>query len=179
MVERAQAEVRPERRSWHRRGWVRWGAYLLLLLAVYLGARAWQTRDLASGLAPELSGLTLEGQAVSLAGYRGAPLLLHFWATWCPVCALEQESIDSLARDHQVLTVALRSGGGEDLRRHLDQEGLDFPVLLDPRGKIAGRYGVKGVPTTLVIGPRGHIRFREVGYTTGAGLRLRLWMAAR
>jgi peroxiredoxin len=177
--ERARAERPPGQRPWHRRGWVRWGAYLLLLLALYLGARAWQTRELASGMAPELSGLTLEGHAVSLADYRGAPLLLHFWATWCSVCALEQDSIDALARDHQVLTIALQSGDAGDVRRHLQREGLNFPVLLDSQGRIAGRYGVKGVPATLIIGPGGHIRFREVGYTTGTGLRLRLWLAAR
>jgi peroxiredoxin len=179
MPVRAQSEGAPGHRLWHRRGWVRWGAYLLLLLAVYLGARAWQTRDLASGVAPELSGLTLEGHPVSLADYRGAPLLLQFWATWCPVCALEQGSIDALARDHQVLTIALQSGDAEEVRRHLDLEDLDFPVLLDPQGRIAGRYGVRGVPTTLIIGPGGRIRFREVGYTSGIGLRLRLWLAGK
>jgi hypothetical protein len=63
------------------------------------------------------------------------------------------------------------------VRSYLGERGLDFPVLVDPDGRLAGRYGVRGVPTTLVIGPEGRIRSREVGYTTGLGLRLRLWMA--
>jgi peroxiredoxin len=160
-----------------RRSWVRWGAYLLLLLVVYLAARAWQTRDLASGVAPDIQGATLDGRPVALSDYRGAPVLLHFWATWCRICALEEQSIDALAEDYPVLTVALQSGEAAAVGRHLRDRNLDFPVLLDPDGRLAGRYGIRGVPTTLIIGPEGRIRFREVGYTTGIGLRLRLWLA--
>lgn len=177
MSDRDPPEAPAARRPLWRRSWVRWGAYLLLLLAVYLAARAWQTRDLASGVAPEIEGVTLDGRPVALSDYRGAPVLLHFWATWCRICALEEQSIDALAEDYPVLTVALQSGDAAAVGRYLRERGLDFPVVLDPGGRLAGRYGVRGVPTTLVIGPEGRIRSREVGYTTGFGLRLRLWLA--
>lgn len=177
MSHRDDRRTGSDRRPLRRRSWLRWGAYLLFLLVVYLSARAWQTRDLASGTAPEIQGVTLDGRQVALSDYRGGPVLLHFWATWCRICALEERSIDALADDYPVLTVALQSGDAAAVRSYLGERGLDFPVLVDPDGRLAGRYGVRGVPTTLVIGPEGRIRSREVGYTTGLGLRLRLWLA--
>jgi hypothetical protein len=77
-----------------------------------------------------------------------------------------------------VLTVALQSGGADEVRSHLGKAGVDLPVILDPHGELAAAYGVRGVPASFVLDGTGHIRFVEMGYTTGPGLRLRLWWAA-
>ena len=55
------------------------------------------------------------------------------------------------------------------------EEGVSYRVILDPSGRLAGRFGVKAVPTSMIIDANGEIRFVEVGYTTEIGLRLRLW----
>jgi peroxiredoxin len=151
----------------------------MALVALILGVRAWQQRDVASGPAPILAGRTLDGKEISLAGSPGRPVLVHFWATWCPICRAEQESIESLARDYPTITVSMQSGDDQSVRRHMQAQGLDFPVINDPDGRLASRWGVSAVPATFVVDARGRIRFVEIGYTTGPGLRFRLWLAGR
>ena len=166
-------------RGGRRRARWRLGLELAAILVAVVGIQAYRQRDTASGPAPPLAGRLLSGQTVSLAALRGRPVLVHFWATWCPVCRLEQSSIAAIARDHAVLTVAFQDGSAEQVRAYMRREGLDYPVLADPYGVLASRYGVRAVPTSFIIGPRGRIRFVEVGYTSEAGLRLRMWLAAR
>lgn len=152
---------------------------LSFFLAIFLAVSAWQKQDVVSGKAPVLQGRLLDGTALSSESLRGKPVLIHFWATWCPVCAAEQGTIASLAEDHTVITVAMQSGDETAVRKYMKDEGLRFPVLNDEMGRIAAAYGVKGVPTSFVLDPRGDIQFAEVGYTTGPGLRARLWWAGR
>ena len=87
-------------------------------------------------------------------------------------------AIDSLAEDMQVITVAMESGGAKDIQKEMDERGLKFPVIVDGLGKLANLYRVKGVPTNYIIDAEGNIRYVEVGYTTGIGLRIRMWLAA-
>lgn len=150
----------------------------MILLAVFLGMRLYQHRDLPQGAAPPLAGRLVNGAPLALAEFRGKPVLVHFWATWCPICALEEGAIDAIAADHQVVTVAMQSGDAKEVAAHLRERHLDFPVLNDPDGRYAAAWGVRGVPASFVVGPNGRIRFAEVGYTTEMGLRIRLWLAA-
>lgn len=114
---------------------------------------------------------------MSLADLKGRPALVHFWATWCPVCRLEDSTIDAIARDHAVLTVATTSGAAEVVRSYMVEEGLSFPVVLDEEGELARSWGVVGVPSTFVVNSAGEIAWAGQGFSTGIGLRLRLWMA--
>lgn len=149
------------------------GLVVLVLGAVHL----LQTRDTVSGQAPAFQARDLQGRPLALADFAGEPVLVHFWATWCPVCRFEEGSVDALAVDRPVVTVAVSSGSDEELMQYLEERQLDFPVINDPGGALAARYGVQGVPASFVIGPEGEIRFTSVGYTTGIGLRLRMWLA--
>ncbi len=166
-----------------KRRWLRRGIELVLFLVLIVAIRTWQQRDVVSGPAPPLTGILLDGTPYSLteqlAERRGEAVLVHFWATWCPVCALEERSIDAIAETHPVITVAMQSGEVAEVTAHLMENGLDFPVLNDPEGHHASRWGVRAVPTSFVVAPDGVIRFTEVGYTTGIGLRVRLWLAGR
>jgi peroxiredoxin len=155
----------------------RWLAQAALLAAVLLGVHLWTTRDAVSGAAPAFEAELLDGRRFSLADYRGAPLLVHFWATWCPACRFEQGTVESIARDHQVLTVAMQSGSAAELAKYLAEQDVDFPVHVDEEGEMAARWGVTGLPTSFVIDGRGRIRHVTAGFTTGLGLRLRLWLA--
>ena len=148
-----------------------------MVLVLILGIRAWQQNGTASGPAPALAGELLDGKPVALAAFAGRPVLVHFWATWCPICRAEQGSIDALARDVTVITVAMQSGDRDAVIQHLRMETLSFPVLNDPDGVIAALWGVRAVPASFIVDGAGQIRFVEIGYTTGIGLRLRLWLA--
>ena len=148
----------------------------LLLLIVAL-AHHWRTQSLASGMAPPLMGHLRSGENFELALQRGEPVLVHFWATWCPVCRLGERDIEALAEEHSVVTVAMQSGGARDIATHMDEEGLNFPVITDRDGELAARWGVRGVPASFVVDGAGRIRFSTVGYSTPVGLRGRLWLA--
>lgn len=150
---------------------------LLVLLLVYIAIKTYIQRDLVEGAVPAVQGTLLNGQAVNLQSYQGNPLLLHFWATWCNVCKLEQNSIDAISKDHPVLTVAMNSGSDKEVADYLKENNLSFPVINDNNGELARRFGVSGVPASFIINPDGEITYTEVGYTTSWGLRLRLWLA--
>jgi len=156
--------------------WRRRAIEALILVVVIVGIRAWQQRDVVSGSAPSLAGKLLDGSACVLPDRR--PVLVHFWATWCPVCSAEQGSIQSIAQgDYAVVTVAMQSGSPADVAKHLAEQRLDFPVLNDPDGRVSAAWGVHAVPASFIVDRDGRIRFVEIGYTTEIGLRLRLWLA--
>ena len=155
---------------------MRWLRDLLILLALFAAIQWWQARDLVKDAAPPLTGLLIDGTPFQLDPAQG-PYLVHFWATWCPICRLEQDSIDAIARDHPVITVATSSGNAEEMAEYMQQNGLTKPVLMDEEGGLARNWGVYGVPATFVVDTDGMIRHASMGYSTGLGLRLRLWLA--
>jgi len=157
------------------RRWLGRLAWVVLLAAIYVGVRHYQQRTLIEGPAPALHAELVNGGRFDLATARGTPMLVYFWATWCPVCRLEQGGIESLARDHQVVTVALQSGEPAAVRTYLKEHGLRAPVINDPDGAIAQAWGVRATPALFFLDRDGRIRFRELGYTTEAGMRIRLW----
>jgi len=148
---------------------------LLMILAIFFGVQWYKARPLASGDAPALEARTSTGQAFDLARWRGKPALVHFWAVWCPICKLEEGNIDALSTDYNVITVAMQSGGAEDINRYLREHGLSFGAIADPYGEIASAWGVRGVPASFVLDGEGRIRFAGVGYSAGFGLRGKLW----
>ena len=150
-----------------------------LILAVILGAQYWQTRGLPEGAAPPLAGVLTDGSAVKVPGgtpsagagdtANGAPTLVAFWATWCPVCTAEEDNIVSVAKDHRVISVAMQSGDAATVVKHLKERGIDLPALVDADGRHATNWRVRGVPTHFVVDGAGNIRFRVVGYATDLG----------
>ena len=156
---------------------LRWGIQIGIVLIVFLAVRAWMARDMAAGQAPEFEAQLLDGTPVTLANYADEPMLLHFWATWCPICRLEEGEIVRLSQSHPVLTVAMQSGAEEEVRDHLNERERELAVINDPQGALAARYNVRGVPSTFIIDPDGEILFRKQGYAPPLELRFRLWLA--
>ena len=150
---------------------------LLVVVLIVYGVNLWRTRDAASGMAPALSGITIQGEAVDLSALRGQTVLVHFWATWCPICSFEEGSIQSISEETTTITVALSSGSDMEILTYLAENDLTFATLNDHDGLISNHWGVAGVPMSFIIDREGMIRFSELGYTSGPGLRLRLWLA--
>ena len=152
---------------------------ILIVLAVFLGIRVYLTQgSIKSGPAPDFGGVLLDGSSFQLKDLQGKPTLIHFWATWCKICAMNDGAIDDLAKDLQVITVVMESGSQKGIRDEMKERGLSFPVFVDGLGKLANQYHVKGVPTNYIIDAKGNIEYVEVGYTTGWGLRLRMWLTS-
>ena len=164
------------RQLWQIR-WFKIVVEALVIILVLLTVRAWTQRDMLSGPAPEFQANLLNDGVYALLADKRRPLLVHFWASWCPICELEQGSIQSISEDHAVITVAMQSGEAEEVIAYMREEKLKFPVINDPDGALARRFGVRAVPSSFVIDENNNILFRETGFTTEIGLRLRLWLA--
>lgn len=170
------AEPTPPSKKRRRTGW-RWAVNLVLILAIFLVIHSWRTHPMAQGAAPPLEGELVHGGRLDLGQFRGEPVLVHFWATWCPVCRMGDQDIDAIAEDFHVVSVAMQSGGSREISSYMGAEGLDFPVVLDEHGHLASDWGVPGVPASFVVDREGQIRSSTLGYTTEIGLRARLWAA--
>jgi len=164
--------MQPSKRRWSR--WMLEVAAVILFLVLL---NAYNTRGAPRGLAPEISGQLLDGTSVSLEAMRGAPVLVHFWATWCPICGVTQSTIDAIADDHTVLSVAMDEATPEQILAYMKDQEVDYPVVHDPDYNIARQYAIRGVPSSFILDAGGNIRFVASGYTTNPGLRLRLWWA--
>ena len=149
----------------------------VLIMAIIVGVNLWRTRDAATGPAPLLAATTLDGSLYDIREHLGKPLFVHFWAEWCPICSLEEESIQSLSREYEMITVAMSSGNDEAVRTYMNQSGLSFKVINDESGQIAQVWGVQAVPATFIIDAAGEISFVEMGYSSRLGLILRHWLA--
>lgn len=159
-----------------RRGWI---IELALFLVIFFGIRAYMTASAVKGAAPPLEGLWLNSSEISAEKLTQGPFLVYFWASWCKICKLMENSVAAIAQDYPVLSVAYQSGQVTDLERYLQQRGLtqQVAVLVDTEGKAGKSYGIRGVPSSFIIDANQQVRFVEVGYTTEWGLRLRLWWA--
>ena len=159
----------------------KWRSYAinaLVIIVVVTGIRLWQQRDMVSGTAPVLKGVTLTQQLYELPAHPDKATLVHFWATWCSICRTEQGAIAAIAHDYpNTITIAMNSGLTNEVVKYMKEQGIAFPTVNDPDGSISEAWGVHAVPASFIIAPDGQIQFVEVGYTTEIGLRLRLWWA--
>lgn len=156
--------------------WLRLIFEILIIIGIVLVIRTWQQRNLVDGIAPSFQNVLLNGKTVNLEDYHGKPVLIHFWAEWCPFCKLEEGSISSLQKDWSVLTVAYQSGDQKSVTQHMKERNIQsWPTIVDQDGRLAELFGVKGVPTSIILDGDRNIRFSEVGLTSEWGLRIRLW----
>lgn len=152
--------------------------FTLVILAIFV-IRAWQAQDLTTGMVPSFSSKTLSGELMSSSPEPGQAALIHFWATWCPICHLENDNIQTLSEDYHVLNIAIQSGSNADIRAYAADNNLKLNNLInDESGSLATLFGVQGTPSSFILSPEGQIIFAEVGYVTTLGYRLRLWWAA-
>jgi len=127
---------------------------------------------LDSTILPHITVTLLDKSSYNLS--KEKPLLLHFWATWCPTCKLEASTISMLSKDYEVLSIAVNSGSDTSLKNYMKEQGLNFKVLNDQEGTFAKSFDVQAYPTTFIYNKEGELAFSEVGYTTYAGFLLRL-----
>lgn len=106
---------------------------------------------------------------------KDKPLLIHFWATWCPICALEEQNIETISKDYQVITIATQSGSSEKIKEYLEKNNLSFKVVNDDLATLSREFNIKAFPTTFIYDKNQNLKFSEVGYSSTFGLKLRLW----
>ncbi len=128
--------------------------------------------ELLSNKLPPIEATLLNGNVYRVE--KGKPLVLHFWATWCPTCKLEASNIEHISQTYEVLTIVVNSGDDRKIKTYMDQRGLTFRVVNDSQGMWAKQFHVEAYPTTFIYDANGTLKFTEVGYTSTAGLLARL-----
>ena len=143
------------------------------------GAGAWYAARRLQLSEPQLAGFwersfpTPDGSTLALAGLRGRPLLVNFWATWCPPCVEELPMLNAFYRENaskgwQVVGLAIDQPSS--VRKFLDRLPLDFPVGLAGLGgtELGRSLGnlTGGLPFTVVLGQGGRVLHRKMGQVT-------------
>jgi len=105
----------------------------------------------------------LDGKQVSLSDFAGKPVILFFWAVWCPFCTeelphLQKQYPNIKAKGIEVLAIDINDSP-ERLKKFLSRRAITLPVLMDEKSHVATAYKVIGIPTYVLINANGEIQF--------------------
>jgi len=110
--------------------------------------------------APDFVLLTPNGEELALSDLRGTPVLVNFWATWCPPCRAEIPALEQTYRqfgdDVLVLGVDVQENPGR-VATFIQEHDMTYPVVVDETADIAETYRVRAFPTSYLIDERGVI----------------------
>lgn len=119
--------------------------------------------------APDFTIKTLVGDTVVLMRYRGRPVMLNFWASWCGPCRSEMHDIATAYESHtsEGLAVLAINMTDQERMKNVRQFATDlhipFPILLDEKGELRERYALIGLPTSVFIDRSGVVRMVQRG----------------
>ena len=115
-----------------------------------------------------------DGEPVERAAYRGAPLVVNFWASWCAPCVSEMPDLEVVAREYAgrvpILGVNVQDAPA-NAEAFVDELGITYDLATDPRGELYAEVDAFGMPTTLFVDAEGTIVYRHTGIIDADGLR--------
>lgn len=151
---------------------------IVLIISIVFIVNFYQTRHTPE-LAPQLNATLISGESVSLTSMlKQSPVMVYFWGSWCPMCSMTSPTVSKLAKDYQVITVALSSGNQQQVKKYLKENDYQFAVINDPDGAVSQIWGVSVTPTFFIISRQGKVSSVTTGISTNWGLRFRLWLAS-
>ena len=113
--------------------------------------------------APNFELATLEGEVVSLSDYQGGPVMINFWATWCPPCRAEMPDMEQLYQDTAIEILAVNLTQTEEsekqVREFVNEYELTFPILMDMDIDVAMLYQIQSIPTSIFLDAERTIQF--------------------
>ena len=156
-------------------------AIFALLLVVFSNLVSfYKSQNLSHEKLPALQARMLSGEEFdSLHVKTDKPILIHFWATWCPTCKMENSTIDALSKKFDVITIAVNSGSDAEIESFLKEKNLSFQVINDRNATLTKALHVSGFPTTFIYNKDGKLEFSEVGYSSYITLYLKLLYASK
>ena len=141
-------------------------ALFLIVFMLLLGCTNRSER--AADAAADFKLQDLEGKTVKLSELRGKPVLLDFWATWCPPCREAIPGIEKLHRSYSgkglvVLGISLDQGGWDSVKEFVTESGITYPVLKGT-DDVATKYHVRTIPMLVIVDKEGKIYKRYLGF---------------
>ncbi len=142
---------------------------VLLLVSTLWGCGGEQTLTEMErkAVAPGYSLNDLYGDLHTLEDLKGKPVILNFWASWCPPCVKEIPSMNrgwEKIKDEGIAMVAINVGeSAATVIKFKEKHPVDFTVLLNEPGDIVDKWAVRGMPTTYIIDPQGRVVYQAVG----------------
>lgn len=145
----------------------------ILVLFLFAGNTAYGLHPLPldTSIGKEAPGFALNnlsGNRVSLESFKGKPVLLNFWATWCPYCRKERSHLNELHKDYKdkgLIIVSISTDRSmKKLRKFMADTPADFIVLSDRDGSVSSSYNIMGLPSSLLIDQEGLIKFKFTGF---------------
>ena len=119
-------------------------------------------------LASQFTVSTPDGKSFTLSDYKGRVVFLNFWATWCPPCREEMPGMERLYQRYResglvVLALSVDAEGAPAVIPFLKEHSFSFPIGLDRKMTVAGRYGVRALPSTFLIERKGNLAGMALG----------------
>lgn len=121
--------------------------------------------------APEFILPSFDGEKVNLSDFKGKKVVvLDFWASWCGPCRMAMPEVQKLSnelKDKDVVFFAINIGEDKlKIQNFISKNNIKIPVLMDQTGKVAGSYGVEGIPRLVIIDKNGIIRGGHSGFSS-------------
>ena len=155
----------------------------LLLTTIFLLvslANANLSANTISGEAPNFTLKSNSGKNIKLSELRGQVVLINFWASWCGPCRQEMPELNKLYSKYKklgftILGVNVEEDNTEALKIIKDDK-ISFPILFDTENKVSRLYDVTGMPTSIVVGRNGNMRYLHRAYKPGDISKYKKWV---
>jgi thiol-disulfide isomerase/thioredoxin len=149
------------------------GVVIWLITVVFMYVRSWRERSpnnvspYVGHTAPDFELTNLSGQSFRLGDFRGHPVLINFWATWCSYCLQELPVIEKYYEHYASEFIVLAVDVGDslaDVRSVVTQYGFTFLVLRDPDSHVFQQYRLDSFPVTFILDTEGLVLVKHQGY---------------
>lgn len=147
---------------------------LLILFVISNTISYFRKPKLASDMLPPFIVNTIFNKEIDTKSFLGEPVLVHFWATWCPTCRMENSNIEMISKSYKVITIVVNSGNNKAIKQYMNDNDFTFEIINDNEGTLAKSFNIEAFPTTFIYDATGKLQFTEVGYSTTLGLLTRL-----